>query len=102
MAVKYTAEQRRQVLLDECQTEGHLLNLDYCVRQGEAKPLAIEGPDGRMPSIRCRRCSQVWLVDPTPHDTYDQAESAHNQQVKPEHRFVRATVTLPIKLPPLL
>lgn len=93
-AVSYTAEQRRAVYADDCARLGHILTLDRCIQHDAAKPLTVEGPDGKLPYLRCQRCTLVWLVDPTAYEDYDSAEKARNQQVKPEYRFVRVAVNL--------
>lgn len=67
---------RAAVRRQDCAERGHLLSANTALHPSGHGGAEVRGPDGQRPHLSCRNCGQVWLVDPTPHDSYAAAVAA--------------------------
>lgn len=82
MAPEITDEMRSAVLAEQAAKCAHVYDMYNLLAPSGADangiPISVVAArdEGLLPHIRCSMCNRVWVVCPTPGDTYDQAVQA--------------------------
>ena len=87
MAIVITDEMRAAVLAEQAAKCVHVYDMYNLLAPSGADangiPISVVAArdEGLLPHLRCSLCNQVWVVCPTPGNTYDQAVQAMHEHV---------------------
>lgn len=100
MATEITDEMRAAVLAEQAANCVHIYDMQNVFAPGalDANGIPVSvvaAPDeGLLPHIRCGGpCGRVWIVCPTPGDTYDQAVQAMHDHIDASQPATQETPT---------
>lgn len=87
MAITITDEMRQAVHAEDCERNGHLVDLTNMFERGQGTGRGnIRSSDGSLPHIVCTHCGATFIVDEVPAPDYAAAEKQFNDRLLPAHR----------------